>query len=61
MTIKALVTIHGVKVDSVCSTMWKAHEGGVKDISRTPDGVLINWNFGRTFVPYSNIRYMELV
>lgn len=57
--IKRLVTIHGVIVDSVATTIWDANKGGIKDIVYQTNGVRIEWNLGSTFVPYSNVRYTQ--
>lgn len=54
-----LVTQTGVEVDSVCHTIWNANDGGVKEINADDIGVHINWNFGSTFVPWSNVRYVK--
>jgi len=56
---RTLVTTHGIKVDSVCSTMWTEFESGIKSFNVVESGVYINWNFGNTFVPWSNVRYIE--
>jgi hypothetical protein len=58
--IKEICTIHGIKIDSICATVWKPNAGGIKDIVAVPNGYNINWNLGYTFVPYSNVRYVEV-
>lgn len=59
MHIEEVVTILGVNVDSVCTTIWRANSGGIKNILANDIGVRILWNLGETFVPWSNVRYTK--
>lgn len=57
---KRLVTNERVVVDSVISTTWVENKGGIKTITEEVLGVSIGWNFGYTFVPWSNVKYIEV-
>lgn len=54
-----IVTTTSVMVDSVASDCWKSGRGGIKALRGTHIGVYIHWNFGSTFVPWSNVRYAK--
>ncbi len=58
MSVERLVTIYEVQVDCAVSSTWTPYTGGIQDIQASDLGVHINWNFGATFVPWSNVAYI---
>lgn len=58
MNIKRVVTVNRIVVDAVVHDTWEANRNGIKDIVNTDHGVHVRWNFGSTFVPWSNVRYV---
>jgi hypothetical protein len=57
--IKRVRTRDRVLVDSVSKDNWEANRGGINEIHGTTNGVRIYTTFNSTFVPWSNILFVQ--